>query len=81
MTDQGDGVPEAALVRLAEPFRQVDGGLDRAHEGLGLGLPIAKLAAARHGGALRLANRPTGGFEAILRLPLGAAPSGVARAS
>jgi len=81
VTDQGDGVPDAALARLAEPFRQVDGGLDRAHEGLGLGLPIAKLAAARHGGALRLANRPTGGFEATLRLPLGAAPSGMARAS
>ncbi len=70
ITDQGPGAPEADLPRLTQPFRQADSGLDRGHGGLGLGLPIAKLAVRRHGGDLALANLPSGGFAARLILPI-----------
>ena len=56
VTDQGPGAPDSDLVRLTQPFRQAENGLDRSHGGLGLGLPIARLAADRHGGALKLEN-------------------------
>jgi len=70
VSDQGPGAPPEELPRLKEPFRQAESGLDRSHGGLGLGLPIAQLAATRHGGALDLANLDGGGFVASLRLPL-----------
>lgn len=71
VTDQGPGAPEDELALLAEPFRQADDGLDRSHGGLGLGLPLARLAAERHGGNLALANRSGGGFSATLTYPKG----------
>ena len=70
--DQGPGAPEAQIPQLHEPFKQVEGGLDRSHGGLGLGLPIAHLTAQRHGGALKLNNRAEGGFAAALVLPTNA---------
>ncbi len=70
ISDQGPGALEQDLPRLMQPFSQAENGLDRAHGGLGLGLPIARLAADRHGGDLQLANRNGGGFVATLRLPV-----------
>ena len=70
VVDQGPGAPQEQLSKLQEPFRQADDGLDRSHGGLGLGLPIAHLAAERHGGALKLSNREGGGFSAVLSLPV-----------
>ncbi len=65
--DHGPGVAEAHLAQLGEPFYRAPGQTAPGH---GLGLAIARRAAERHGGSLRLANHPEGGFIATLELPL-----------
>lgn len=67
--DDGPGVPPEALSRLAEPFLRLDAARARNTAGAGLGLAIVKQAAEREGGALRLSNRPGGGFRAEILLP------------
>jgi len=67
--DQGNGADEKDLEKLLRPFSQAESWLDRAHNGLGLGLPIARLAAERHKGRLAIANASTGGFVASIILP------------
>ncbi len=70
--DPGEGVPEAELQRMAEPFYRVDSARGRDTRGAGLGLAIAKQAVEREGGRLILANMPGGGFCAELILPMAA---------
>lgn len=64
--DHGPGVASEHLAQLGEPFFRVPGQSARGH---GLGLAIARRAAERHGGRLRLDNHPDGGFRASLLLP------------
>ena len=45
--DSGRGIPEADRRRIFEPFVQVDGSTSRDHEGIGLGLAIAREIAER----------------------------------
>lgn len=63
--DTGPGVPQARLRALQRPPRLGVG--PRPH---GLGLLLAGWVAEMHGGTLQLANRPSGGFEARLALPV-----------
>ncbi|WP_237479701.1 ATP-binding protein [Lichenibacterium dinghuense] len=67
--DDGPGVPPEALPRLAEPFLRLDAARARNTAGAGLGLAIVKQVVEREGGALRLSNRPGGGFRAEMLLP------------
>jgi two-component system, OmpR family, osmolarity sensor histidine kinase EnvZ len=72
--DAGPGVEPWLLDRLGEPF--VRGDASRPSDGgVGLGLAIAARFAHQHDGHLRFANRPEGGFEAVLTLPLYKRPS------
>jgi len=57
------------LKKLLWLLSQAESGPDRAHNGLGLGLPIARLAAERHKGRQAIANASTGGFVASMILP------------
>ncbi|WP_380069529.1 response regulator [Dankookia sp. GCM10030260] len=68
--DRGPGVPAALLADPGKPFAVDGSALTRKRDGLGLGLAIARLAAARHGGRLVLRTRPEGGTEAAIELPL-----------
>jgi signal transduction histidine kinase len=65
--DHGPGVPPEHLAQLGEPFFRAPGQTAAGH---GLGLAIARRAAERHGGTLRLENHPEGGFVATLDLPV-----------
>jgi len=67
--DQGPGLPHDALERALEAFEQLDGGLNRSAEGMGLGLPLAQKLAELHGGGLTLHARPGGGACAAITLP------------
>jgi len=67
--DNGPGLPEDILASQ-ELFRQGDGSMTRKHGGLGLGLRLAGKLAAALGGRLSLANRPGGGAEVSLRVPV-----------
>jgi two-component system sensor histidine kinase CreC len=66
--DDGPGVPPFALPRAFEPFYSVAPPSGR--KGTGLGLSFVKEVAALHGGEAGLENRPEGGAEAWIELPL-----------
>lgn len=66
--DQGPGVPEEHLARLAEPFYRPDTARTRTAGGVGLGLYLCRLVAQSHGGTLVLRNAKPG-LEAEVRLP------------
>jgi two-component system nitrogen regulation sensor histidine kinase GlnL len=62
--DNGQGIPEAMLNRLFTPFAT-----SKPH-GTGLGLAISRRIVDAHGGRMEVKNRPGGGVEASLYLPL-----------
>jgi two-component system osmolarity sensor histidine kinase EnvZ len=67
--DNGPGIPANQMSRLLRPFERMDSA--RGNEGgSGLGLAIADRIAKLHKGKLELKNRPEGGLEARLSLPL-----------
>ncbi|OAM52427.1 two-component sensor histidine kinase [Methylovorus sp. MM2] len=67
--DKGPGIPAAQMARLLRPFERMD--TARGNEGgSGLGLAIASRIAKLHKGELTLLNRPEGGLEARLTLPI-----------
>ncbi|MEI8362444.1 MAG: ATP-binding protein [Betaproteobacteria bacterium] len=67
--DNGPGIPETHVEKLLRPFERLDTARSNAG-GSGLGLAIADRIAKLHGGNLELINRPEGGLEARLSLPI-----------
>jgi signal transduction histidine kinase len=65
--DDGPGIPAADLSTVLLPFNQVRNHLVFHHEGLGLGLPIAKSLTELNGGEFELTSQPGQGTEARLR--------------
>jgi nitrogen fixation/metabolism regulation signal transduction histidine kinase len=64
VADCGPGFPPEILANAFEPY------VTTKAKGTGLGLAIVKKIVDDHGGAIALANRPDGGAEVSLRLPL-----------
>jgi signal transduction histidine kinase len=69
VSDTGIGIAKDDLAEVTQPFFQVDGSLDRRHEGTGLGLALVAAMMERHGGALRLDSEIGRGTTAILEFP------------
>lgn len=70
VSDRGDGVDEAELPQLFEPFfRTQRSARSRDERGTGLGLAIAARALARNGGSIDAANRDGGGLVVTMTLP------------
>ncbi|OYY81580.1 MAG: two-component sensor histidine kinase, partial [Methylophilales bacterium 16-45-9] len=67
--DNGPGIPESHLQKLLRPFERLDKARSNVG-GSGLGLAIADRIAKLHHGKLELLNRPEGGLEARLSLPI-----------
>jgi signal transduction histidine kinase len=67
VADRGPGIAPDQLDAVLQPYYRLDA--TRQH-GTGLGLYIARDLAERNGGRLSLANRPGGGLQATLSLPL-----------
>jgi two-component system osmolarity sensor histidine kinase EnvZ len=67
--DGGPGIDESQLGELLRPFVR---GMqpDNRHPGSGLGLTIASRIARIHGGKLSVQNRPEGGLEARINMPI-----------
>ena len=68
--DGGPGIAEADLPKLFKPFLQLDGGLNRSHEGSGLGLALAGKLARLLGGEIRVTSQLNAGSRFIVSLPL-----------
>lgn len=68
--DNGPGVPEKHAERLLRPFERMDSARNASEGGSGLGLAVANRIAKLHQGSLQLINRPKGGLEARLTLPI-----------
>ncbi|MBI5441022.1 MAG: HAMP domain-containing protein [Deltaproteobacteria bacterium] len=69
VADRGPGVAEADLDAIFEPFYR--GAAGSSGPGFGLGLAIARRAIAAHGGRVDARNRPGGGLEVEIRVPVG----------
>jgi signal transduction histidine kinase len=67
--DDGPGIDPEFLPYVFEPFRQADASPRRAHDGLGLGLAIARHLVELHGGSVSAANRSGGGAQLTVVLP------------
>lgn len=73
IADNGPGLPDDQLEAVFEPFVRLEGSRSRDTGGVGLGLAIARTIIQAHGGTVKLRNRPEGGVEAVVTLPMGEA--------
>jgi signal transduction histidine kinase len=71
VADQGPGIPREHRERIFDRFFRIDEARSREAGGAGLGLAIAKWAVDVHGGQITVDERPGGGSEFRIVLPLG----------
>ncbi|MHB8470887.1 MAG: sensor histidine kinase [Gaiellaceae bacterium] len=72
VTDDGDGIPAAALPRVFERFYRSDSARSRDRGGSGIGLTIARAITEAHLGALRAESEGPGhGARFVCTLPIG----------
>ena len=69
VTDTGIGMRRQDIATALTPFRQLDSGLNRRHEGTGLGLPLAKTLTELHRGWLEIDSEPGVGTTVRIHLP------------
>jgi PAS domain S-box-containing protein len=67
--DTGIGMASSLIRGALEPFKQLDAGLERRFEGLGLGLPLANALMRLHGGSLAIQSEPGRGTTVNLNFP------------
>ncbi|MDX8403368.1 MAG: ATP-binding protein, partial [Mariprofundaceae bacterium] len=71
IVDQGEGVPEKELLRLAERFYRGDKARAKSSDvGHGLGLAIVKELLEKYGGSLEISNHDLYGLSVKLTLPV-----------
>ena len=67
--DTGIGIDLGKVARLSESFVQADSGLNRAKEGVGLGLAIVGRICKKWDGEIHFKNLSPQGTQVLLRLP------------
>ena len=70
VADKGPGIPRRERRRIFDRFYRIDDRLNRKQEGSGLGLAIVRHVAQAHGGTVVVRNRPEGGAEFSILLPV-----------
>jgi len=70
VSDTGIGIPQGELTRIFDGFYQGEDHLVRHHEGLGLGLAIAKEVVTLHGGRIWAESIEGRGSRLIFTLPV-----------
>ena len=68
--DDGIGIPPSERERVFSAFTRLDRSRDRSTGGYGLGLAIARLVLAQHGGTASAEESPLGGARFTLSWPL-----------
>ncbi|MBI3649074.1 MAG: response regulator [Actinobacteria bacterium] len=66
VADRGPGVPADRREKIFEAFIQADASATRSHEGLGIGLFLAKRVMQAHRGSIAVEDQPGGGSEFVL---------------
>ena len=69
ITDTGIGIAPDDIPKALSQFGQVDGELNRQHEGTGLGLPLTKALIELHGGTLDLQSEVSVGTKVTVYFP------------
>lgn len=69
VTDTGIGISTADQTLLFQSFVQASSGLDRSHEGTGLGLALVYRMVTMHGGSIALDSKVGEGSSFTIRLP------------
>ncbi len=67
--DSGIGIPEEEIEACFEAFGQANRGLERSHEGSGLGLTLARRFLELHQGTIALKSRVGQGTKVLITLP------------
>mgnify|MGYP000235547856 CR=1 FL=1 len=62
--DNGPGISEEVIDRVFDPF------FTTRSQGTGLGLAVVAMTVSNHGGEITVRNRPTGGAEFLISLPI-----------
>ncbi len=73
VSDNGPGVPPGMEKKLFEKFTR--GQRESTVSGFGLGLAIVRAIVEAHGGSVWVENRPEGGAQFVLLLPMGNLPA------
>jgi signal transduction histidine kinase len=74
--DRGPGIPPDALDDVFRPYYRIEKSRNRSTGGVGLGLTVAQGIIQGHGGEIVLKNRPEGGLQARVVLPVLHTPRG-----
>jgi signal transduction histidine kinase len=69
--DRGPGIAEHLQEQVFEPYFRIEGSRNKDTGGVGLGLPAARAIVLEQGGSMSLSNRPVGGLEVKVTLPVG----------
>jgi signal transduction histidine kinase/DNA-binding response OmpR family regulator len=67
--DTGSGIPEEEWEWIFKPFYQLESSLIREHEGMGIGLPLAKNLVELHGGRIWVESAPGKGSTFYFTIP------------
>jgi len=70
VSDDGIGIAERDLPRMFKEFQQLDSGVNRSHEGTGLGLALTRSLARLHGGDVRVESTLGKGSRFTIDLPV-----------
>jgi PAS domain S-box-containing protein len=69
VTDQGIGIPSAAIPHLFDRFYRVDGAMTRSITGIGIGLYVVREVVERHGGTVEVSSVEGQGSTFTVYLP------------
>jgi two-component system, sensor histidine kinase len=69
VADTGIGMSPEQIPIALSPFGQVDSGLNRKYDGVGLGLPLTKRLIELHEGTIEIASEPGKGTSVDFHLP------------
>ena len=67
--DDGQGIPEAHVANIFEPFFRIDPSRSKTTGGYGLGLSMCKRIVEAHGGTIQIENNMGRGVSFILTIP------------